>query len=52
MVILRYVLGWQVNQIASHLSMPPNTISVSIHRSLKQLQEFLALQGVSNERTE
>ena len=52
MVILRYVLGWQVNQIARHLSMPPNTISVSIHRSLKQLQEFLALQGVSNERTE
>ncbi|MEN6436125.1 MAG: sigma-70 family RNA polymerase sigma factor [Anaerolineaceae bacterium] len=51
MVVLRYMLGWRVNQIAEHLAMPENTVSVSLHRSLKQLQEALALQGVSNERT-
>jgi RNA polymerase sigma-70 factor (ECF subfamily) len=52
MVVLRYVLGWRVNQIARYLSIPENTISVSIHRSLRQLQDSLRLQGVSNERRE
>jgi RNA polymerase sigma-70 factor (ECF subfamily) len=52
MVVLRYVLGWRVNQIAGYLSVPENTISVSIHRSLRQLQDSLRLQGVSNERRE
>lgn len=49
MVILRYVLGWRVNQIASHLSIPENTVSVTIGRSLVQLQKVLVSQGVSNE---
>ena len=52
MVVLRYVLGWRVNQIAGYLSIPENTISVSIHRSLRQLQDSLLLQGVSNEQRE
>lgn len=49
MVVLRYVLGWRVNQIADYLAVPENTVSVSLHRSLKRLQEILSLQGVSNE---
>lgn len=52
MVILRYVLGWRVNQIAEYLAVPENTVSVWLRRSLKQLQEFLVLQGVLNERQE
>lgn len=50
MVVLRYVLGWRVNQIAEHMEVPENTVSVSLRRSLKQLQEFLILQGVLDER--
>ncbi|GAP13728.1 RNA polymerase sigma factor, sigma-70 family [Longilinea arvoryzae] len=52
MVVLRYVLGWRVNQIAAHLNLPENTVSVSIHRALHRLQDDLALQGAANERAE
>jgi RNA polymerase sigma-70 factor (ECF subfamily) len=52
LVLLRYVLGWRVNQIADYLAMSENTISVSIRRSLKQLQDFLIMQGVRDERSE
>lgn len=52
MVLLRYVLGWRVNQIADYLSIPENTISVSLRRSLKQLQKYLIMQGVRDERPE
>ncbi len=52
MILLRYVLGWRVNQIAGYLSMPENTISVSLRRSLKQLQKYLIMQGVRDERPE
>lgn len=52
MILLRYVLGWRVNQIADYLSMPENTISVSLRRSLKQLQKYLIMQGVRDERPE
>ncbi len=52
MILLRYVLGWRVNQIAGYLSMPENTISVSLRRSLKQLQKYLIMQGVRDEQPE
>lgn len=38
MLVLRYMLGWQVKQIAEHLGMAENTISVTIRRALKNLQ--------------
>lgn len=38
-LILRYLLGWKVNQIASHLEVPENTISAIIRRSLQRLQQ-------------
>jgi RNA polymerase sigma-70 factor (ECF subfamily) len=38
MIVLRYILGWQVKQVASHLGMNDNHVSVTIHRALKSLQ--------------
>jgi RNA polymerase sigma-70 factor, ECF subfamily len=38
MLVLRYILGWQVKQIASHLGMKENNVSVAIRRALKALQ--------------
>jgi RNA polymerase sigma-70 factor (ECF subfamily) len=38
MLVLRYMLGWQVNQIAGYLEMSENNVSVTIRRALKGLQ--------------
>ena len=38
LLVLRYILGWQVKQIATHLSMSENNVSVTIRRTLKGLQ--------------
>lgn len=38
MLVLRYLLGWQVQQIAAQLDLPENTVSVTIRRSLKRLR--------------
>lgn len=38
MLVLRYILGWQVKQIASHFNLPENNVSVTIRRALKTLQ--------------
>jgi RNA polymerase sigma-70 factor (ECF subfamily) len=38
MLVLRYILGWQVKQVAKHLGMNENSVSVTIHRALKSLQ--------------
>jgi len=38
MIVLRYMLGWQVKQIAEHLEMRENNVSVTIRRALKSLQ--------------
>ena len=38
MLVLRYMLGWRVNQIAAHMSMNENTISVTLRRILMRLQ--------------
>lgn len=39
-LVLRYMIGWPVNQIADHLNMRENTVSVTIHRTLKELREW------------
>lgn len=38
-LVLRYMLGWRVKQIAEYLHKKENTISVSIKRSLEQLRQ-------------
>ena len=38
-IVLRYQLGWRVNDIARHLGTSENNISVSIHRTLSKLRE-------------
>ena len=37
-LVLRYLLGWQVKQVAGHLGLNENTVSVTIRRALKSLQ--------------
>jgi RNA polymerase sigma-70 factor (ECF subfamily) len=39
MLVLRYILGWQVKRIATHLNMPENTVSVYIRRTLEKLRK-------------
>ena len=38
LLVLRYILGWQVNQIAKYLNKQENTVSVSIRRCLEQIR--------------
>jgi RNA polymerase sigma-70 factor, ECF subfamily len=38
MLILRYMLGWQVKQVANHLRTSENNVSVTIRRALQRLQ--------------
>ena len=38
MLVLRYILNWQVKQIANHLAMNENNVSVTIRRALQGLQ--------------
>jgi RNA polymerase sigma-70 factor (ECF subfamily) len=38
MIVLRYMLGWQVKQIAHYLQVDENNVSVKIRRALKSLQ--------------
>lgn len=38
MLVLRYILGWQVKQIADYLNMEENTVSVYIRRSLELIR--------------
>lgn len=50
MLVLRYMLGWQVKQIAEHLHINENNVSVTIRRSLKGLQhDWPQLQEKDNE---
>lgn len=37
-LILRYMLGWQVKQVATHLDLTENNVSVTIRRALKSLR--------------
>jgi len=38
-IVLRYILGWRVADIALHLGTTENNVSVSIHRTLTRLQD-------------
>jgi RNA polymerase sigma-70 factor, ECF subfamily len=38
-VVLRYLLGWRVSDIARHLGSSENRVSVSLHRTLSRLRE-------------
>jgi RNA polymerase sigma-70 factor, ECF subfamily len=38
-IVLRYLLGWRVNDIAKHMGVSENKISVSLHRTLSKLRE-------------
>jgi RNA polymerase sigma factor (sigma-70 family) len=38
MLVLRYILNWQVRQIARYLGINENTVTVTIKRALKSLQ--------------
>ena len=38
MLVLRYILGWQVKQIANYLDQNENNVSVTIRRALRSLQ--------------
>jgi RNA polymerase sigma factor (sigma-70 family) len=37
-LVLRYILGWRVKDIAAHLQMSENNVSATIRRKLKKLQ--------------
>jgi RNA polymerase sigma-70 factor (ECF subfamily) len=38
MLVLRYLVGWKVNQIAAHMDIPENTVSVTMQRALEKLR--------------
>jgi RNA polymerase sigma-70 factor (ECF subfamily) len=38
-LILRFLLGWRVNDIAQHIGSSENKVSVSLHRILSKLRE-------------
>ncbi len=39
MVLLRYMLGWQVKEIANHLGLLENTVSVSLRRAIQRMRQ-------------
>jgi RNA polymerase sigma-70 factor, ECF subfamily len=38
-IVLRYLLGWRVNDIARHMGVSENKISMSLHRTLSKIRE-------------
>jgi RNA polymerase sigma-70 factor, ECF subfamily len=38
MIVLRYGMGWKVKEIADHLDMLENTVSVNLRRSLEKIK--------------
>jgi RNA polymerase sigma-70 factor, ECF subfamily len=38
-IILRYILGWRVKDIANHINATESNVSVTIHRTLSRLRE-------------
>jgi len=49
MVVLRYLLGWPVQEIAAHLGIAENTVSVTLRRTLNELRARWPSAG-ENER--
>jgi RNA polymerase sigma-70 factor (ECF subfamily) len=44
MIVLRYVLDWPVYQIARHLNISENNVSVSLRRALQRVREWITAQ--------
>ena len=38
-IVLRYLIGWRVNDIAQYIGATENKVSVTIHRTLSKLRE-------------
>ena len=38
LLVLRYILGWQVKRIAAYMDLPENTTSVYLRRAIEQLR--------------
>ena len=50
MLVLRYMLGWQIKEVADYLGTSENNISVTIKRALQRLQrDWSQLQEKDNE---
>lgn len=49
MLVLRYTLDWRVNQIATHMNLNENTVSVTLRRILLKLQESWLREEQSHE---
>ncbi len=50
MIVLRYMLGWQIRQVGAYLHMNENSVSVTISRALKSLRrDWPQLQEEENE---
>ena len=47
MLVLRYMLGWKVKEIASFMRMEENTVSVYIKRCLEQIRHEWTAEGVT-----
>ncbi len=41
MLVLRYMVGWRVKEIAKHLNIAENTVSQTIRRTLKKVRQNL-----------
>lgn len=52
MITLRYLLGWQVKEIASYFDMPENTVTVNIKRSLEQMRRRWPLVVIEKEKVD
>lgn len=50
MLVLRYMLGWQIKQVAEYLKMSENNVSVTIRRALQRLKrDWSYLQEKDND---
>ena len=49
-LVLRYILGWRVQDISKHLEMKENTVSVYISRAIKRLRQEWPIQGEDHEQ--
>ena len=50
-LILRFLLGWRVNDIAQHIGSSENKVSVSLHRILSKLREKWTEMDLENPST-
>lgn len=49
-VTLRYLLGWQIQDIAKHLGKKPNTVTVTLKRILERLQTQWHIEEIGKTR--